>query len=72
MSGVARHTGCMNRDQYIARVVEAYIPDASNSEKVALSVEFYRLFEALHQSFEASERFDSQGHNMLESESLNQ
>lgn len=59
----------MDRETYIAPIVEAYIPDASFEEKLALTQEFWTLFDALYATFEARERFDSQGQNMIESES---
>jgi hypothetical protein len=62
----------MDRETYIAPIVEAYIPDASFAEKLALTQEFWALFDSLFSSFEASERFDSQAPKMVESESLNQ
>jgi hypothetical protein len=59
----------MDRENYIAPIVEAYIPDASIAEKLALTHEFWALFDALYVTFEASQRFDSQGHKMVESDS---
>jgi hypothetical protein len=59
----------MNRDTYIAPIVEAYIPDASFEEKLALTHEFWRLFDALYLTFVARERFDSLPPDMVESES---
>ncbi len=64
-----RHNVRMDRETYIAPIVEAYIPDASFAEKLALTQEFWTLFDALYATFEASERFDSQGQKMVESES---
>jgi hypothetical protein len=63
------HNIFMDRDTYIAPIVEAYIPDASFAEKLALTQEFWALFDALYATFEVSERFDSQGPKMVESES---
>ncbi len=60
----------MDRETYIAPIVEAYIPDASYGEKLALTQEFWALFDAIYATFEAGERFDSQTPNMVESESL--
>jgi hypothetical protein len=60
----------MDREIYIAPIVEAYIPDASHEEKLALTQEFWTLFDALYQSFEARERLDSQAVKMVESESI--
>lgn len=62
----------MDRETYIAPIVEAYIPDASFEEKLALTHEFWALFDALYLTFQEQERFDSQGSKMLESESHNQ
>jgi hypothetical protein len=59
----------MDRETYIAPIVEAYIPDASFAEKLALTREFWALFDALYATFEAQERFDSSPQKMLESES---
>ena len=61
----------MNRETYIAPIVEAYIPDASFEEKLALTHEFWALFDALYATFEIQERFDSLPREMVESESLN-
>jgi hypothetical protein len=55
----------MNRDNYIAPIVEAYIPEASHEEKLALSAELWGLFDALY----ACAGFDSEATDMLESES---
>ena len=63
------HNGRMDRETYIAPIVEAYIPDASFAEKLALTQEFWALFDALYATFEASERFDSHPLKMVESES---
>ena len=59
----------MDRETYIAPIVEAYIPDASYEEKLALTAEFWVLFDALYATFEASERFDSLPLKMVESDS---
>jgi hypothetical protein len=59
----------MNRETYIAPIVEAYIPDASVVEKLALTHEFWALFDALYASFTSGERFDSEPHKMVESDS---
>ena len=59
----------MDRETYIAPIVEAYIPEASFDEKLALTREFWALFDALYATFEASERFDLQATDMVESES---
>jgi hypothetical protein len=59
----------MDREIYIAPIVEAYIPNASFAEKLALTQEFWALFDALYATFEASQRFDSDPCKMVESES---
>jgi hypothetical protein len=59
----------MDRETYISPIVEAYIPDARHEEKLALTYEFWMLFDALYQSFEARERFDSEALKMVESDS---
>ena len=64
-----RHNGRMDRETYIAPIVEAYIPDASFAEKLALTQEFWALFDALNSSFQDRERFDSHPLKMVESES---
>jgi hypothetical protein len=65
MSGLALHTSCMNRDNYIAPIVEAYIEDGTPEEKLALTQELWALFDALYQIA----GFDAGTPNMLESES---
>jgi hypothetical protein len=65
MGGVALHTSHMNRDNYIAPIVEAYIEDGTTEEKLALTQELWGLFDALYQIA----GFDSSTLNMLESES---
>ena len=62
----------MDRETYIAPIVEAYIPDASFEEKLALTHEFWALFDALYTTFQEQERFDSLPQEMVESESFNQ
>lgn len=63
------HNVRMDRDTYIAPIVEAYIPEASSTEKLTLTRELWVLFDALYATFEASERFDSLPLNMVESDS---
>jgi hypothetical protein len=65
MSRVVLHTGCMNRDNYIAPIVEAYIEEGTPEEKLALTQELWALFDALYQIA----GFDSDTPDMLESES---
>jgi hypothetical protein len=60
----------MDRETYIAPIVEAYIPEASFEAKLALTQEFWSLFDALYATFEASRGFDSEARKMVESESL--
>jgi hypothetical protein len=64
-----RHNGRMDRESYIAPIVESYIPEASFEEKLALTQEFWTLFDALYASFVARKRFDSQAQDMVESDS---
>ena len=59
----------MDRETYIAPIVESYIPDASFEEKLALTQEFWALFDALYATFNERQRFDSEASKMLESES---
>jgi hypothetical protein len=66
------HNDGMDRETYIAPIVEAYIPDASFEEKLALTREFWALFDALYATLSASERFDSDPLKMVESESPRQ
>ena len=61
----------MTRNTYIAPLVEAYIPGGSFEEKLALTREFWALFDALYANFERQERFDDQIEARLESESSN-
>jgi predicted phage-related endonuclease len=61
------HNAEMDRKTYIAPIVEAYIPDATNAEKLALTADFWALFDTLYATFEATERFDSQPPEMVES-----
>lgn len=62
----------MDRENYIAPIVETYIPDASRDEKLALTQELWSLFEALYKVYLRQERFDSHMQGMIESESPNQ
>ena len=59
----------MDRETYIAPIVEAYIPDASFEEKLTLTQEFWTLFDALYAVFERRERFDTVSPEMVKSES---
>jgi hypothetical protein len=59
----------MDKETYIAPIVDAYIPDASFAEKLALTQEFWALFDALYATFESRQRFDSDPLKMVESES---
>lgn len=59
----------MDRENYIAPIVDAYIPDASFAEKLALTRELWSLFDALWLLIEADHRFDSITANMVESDS---
>jgi hypothetical protein len=68
MSRVALHTDYMNRDEYIAPIVEAYIEDGTAEEKLALTKDLWGLFDALY----ACAGFDSVATDMLESESPKQ
>jgi hypothetical protein len=65
MSRVALHTSYMNRNEYIAPIVEAYIEEGTPEEKLALTQELWGLFDALY----ACAGFDSDTPDMLESES---
>jgi hypothetical protein len=59
----------MNRETYIAPIVEAYIPEASFEEKLALTKEFRALFDCLNAQVQATQRFDSLASDMVESDS---
>ncbi len=65
------HNEAMDRETYIAPIVDAYIPDASFGEKLALTHEFWALFDALYTVFQQREGFDSRPLKMVESESRN-
>lgn len=67
--GELRHTVRMDRETYIAPIVEGYIPDACHAEKLALTAELFSLFDALLQLVEADHRFDSITADMVESDS---
>jgi hypothetical protein len=62
----------MDRENYIAPIVESYIPDASFEQQQELTRELRRLFDALYQSYLRHQRFDSEALKMVESESPNQ
>jgi hypothetical protein len=62
----------MDRETYIAPIVEAYIPEASFAEKLALTQEFFSLFDALDAVRNNYPRFDTLDAAVIESESLNQ
>ncbi len=68
MAAFAHNVG-MDRETYIAPIVEAYIPDAKLTDKLALTRELWVLFDALYETFEAGDRFDSLPPNMVESDS---
>jgi hypothetical protein len=65
MGRVALYTSHMNRNEYIAPIVEAYIEDGTAEEKLALTQELWALFDALYQIA----GFDSSTQNMLDSDS---
>ena len=67
MAGKAQ-TVRMDRENYIAPIVEAYIPDGHVAEKLALTAEFWALFDVLYRTFQERERFDSEAPKMVESE----
>ena len=58
----------MDRETYIAPIVQAYIPDAETSEKLTLTGQFLDLFDKLA-NIKKTYRFDSPHAKMLESES---
>jgi hypothetical protein len=57
----------MDRETYIAPIVEAYIPDAETSEKLALTNEFLGFFDQLA-TINNTYRFDNKHPKMLEFE----
>ena len=57
----------MDKETYIAEIVEAYIPEATKEEKMALTNELWVLFETLYKISTRGDGFDSFTHNMLES-----
>ena len=59
----------MDRTSYVAPIVEAYIPDASIEEKLALTAEILALFDALYEQAHTPDRFDSLPPKMVESDS---
>jgi hypothetical protein len=59
----------MDRETYIAPIVESYMPDASREKQVALTQELWALFDALYTVYLDTARFDSVGANMVESDS---
>jgi hypothetical protein len=59
----------MDRDSYIDPVVEDYMPDASDSEKLAVMAEIWVYFDMLLERVDKRERFDSSRPNMIESDS---
>lgn len=59
----------MDRETYIAPIVEDYIPDASFEEKLALTQEFWALFDCLYSQAQPFDRFDSHPPKMVESDS---
>lgn len=69
MMSAFAHNVCMDRETYIAPIVEAYIPDASFAEKLALTQEFWALFDYLYSQAQPPERFDSHPSKMVESDS---
>jgi hypothetical protein len=63
------HNDDMENENYIAPIVEAYIPDANYEEKIALTVEFLGLFDALDAVRTNYPRFDSLDAGVVESKS---
>jgi hypothetical protein len=64
-------TVLMDRETYIAPIVESYIPDAVTDEKLALTGQFLDLFDKLA-NIKKSYRFDNANVEMIESESGHQ
>ena len=62
-------TVLMDRENYIAPIVEAYIPNATHAEKLALSAELFSLFDALWRLTGSAARFDTLPLKMVESDS---
>lgn len=59
----------MDRETYVAPIVEAYIPHANRAEQLALTAELLDLFDGLFALASLSERFDSIPTDMVESDS---
>jgi hypothetical protein len=59
----------MDRDSYIDPVVEGYMPEANDGEKLAVMAEIWAYFDMLLERVETRERFDSFGAHMVESDS---
>lgn len=49
-----------SRENYIAPIVEAYIPDGTHEEKLALTASFWDLFDALYETFLQKEEREAQ------------
>lgn len=64
-----RYTVQMDRDTYIAPIVDICMPDASHAEKLELTRELWELFDALFAVQAERERFDSITPRMVESDS---
>jgi hypothetical protein len=58
----------MDRETYIAPIVESYITDAETDEKLALTGQFLDLFDKLA-NIKKTYRFDSPNAEMVESDS---
>jgi hypothetical protein len=61
----------MDRETYIAPIVESYIPDAVADEKLALTGQLLDLFDKLA-NIKKTYRFDNANVEMIESESGHQ
>jgi hypothetical protein len=63
------HNGEMENENHIAPIVEIYIPDTSHEEKLALTAEFFSLFDALDAVRTNYPRFDTLDADVIESDS---
>jgi hypothetical protein len=66
------HNDDMENENYIAPIVEIYIPDASHEEKLALTAEFFSLFDVLDVVRTNYTRFDTLDADVVKSDSRRQ
>jgi hypothetical protein len=59
----------MDRETYIAPIIESHFPNANHAEKLELTNELWLLFDALYSVYLENARFDSVDAGMVESDS---